>query len=89
MNLDFTHPVKCYDGAYDSKSQRVLDARREAMRLIREREPEAHATFHNSSHYGPGGTVIHVWGREISGYHSTYADALRDAMARLDIEYEQ
>lgn len=46
---------------------------------IREREPEAHVTFFPVERQ----FVVHVWGRELSGYHPSRAAALVDAYHRL------
>lgn len=77
--LEFRTTVRCYDGAFDSKSQAVLNERTRVMKLIRQKEPEAHATyFPVEEEY-----VIHVWGRDISGYHKSYGAALYDAYTKL------
>lgn len=78
---DLTLPnfIRCYDGVYDSATQRVLDRQEEALRQIQEREPGAHVTyFPVEERY-----VVHVWGRNISGYHTTRGGALADAYGRL------
>lgn len=80
VDLEFTAPIHCYDGAYDSRSQRVIDAQVEALRLIQLREPEAHVTFFPVE----GEWVVHSWGRELSAYHETKGSALADALRRLD-----
>jgi hypothetical protein len=78
-NLEFTQPIRCYDGAFDSASQRVLDAQAEALKRIREVEPDAICTyFPSESQY-----VVHAWGRTISAYCSTRGSALADALEKL------
>lgn len=79
MNLEFTQPIKCYNGAYDSATQRVMDAQARALKAIQKHEPDAHVT-----HFpGDGTWVVHVWGREISSYHQTKGAALHDALRRF------
>lgn len=79
-DLDFTQQIRCYNGAFDSTSQRVIDAQEKAMLKIRTVEPEAHVTY---THGIDGGYTIHVWGRELSAYHSTYGGALREVLDKL------
>lgn len=81
-SLEFTAPVKCYNGAFDSKSQQVLDAQDEVLRLVQQKEPRAHVT------YFPGEEefVVHVLGRQLSAYHKTRGAALADAFRRLGLE---
>lgn len=74
-HLEFTQGVRCYNGAYDSASQRVLDNREAVLKAIREVEPEAHCAFHHGSEE----FVVHVWGRPLSGYHKTKGAALTEA----------
>lgn len=82
-NLEFTAPVRCYNGAFDSASQRVLDAQDAALALIRTVEPEAHVTyFPVEQQY-----VVHVWGRELSAYAPTRGAALTDALRRLGLYF--
>ncbi len=75
-SLEFTQPIRCYYGSFDSASQRVVDAQAAALAEIRQREPEAHVTYHS-----PDGFVVHVWGRPLSGYHQTRGAALAEALA--------
>lgn len=85
-NLEFTQGVRCYNGAYDSASQRVLDAREEVLRAIRQIEPDAHCTYYAVGPCDAGeGEVymVHVWGRPLSGYHKTKGAALTEAYRKL------
>lgn len=79
MQLEFTAPIRCYDGAYDSASQRVLDAQEEALCRIRLKEPEAWVTYHPAE----GTFVVHVCGRPLSDYCDTKGSALADALRRI------
>ena len=79
MSLEFTQPIRCYDGAYDSATQRVIDAQTAALKEIRRHEPEAHVTFHPADDRW----VVHVWGRTISDYTPSKGSALADALRRL------
>ncbi len=66
-------------GAFDSDSQRVLDARKQLLARLRTKEPEAHVTyFPVEEEYH-----IHVWGRSLSGYHRSYGTALLAAHDKL------
>jgi len=78
-NLEFTQTVRCYWGAFDSASQRVLDNQDAVLKEILKKEPEAHVTyFPVEEQY-----VVHVWARELSGYHQTRGAALADAYRKL------
>lgn len=77
--LEFTAPIRCYDGAYDSATQCVINAQAEALRQIRLKEPEAWVTYHPAE----GTFVVHVWGRPLSDYCDTKGSALADALRRL------
>lgn len=82
MELEFTRPVRCYNGAFDSASQRVLDNRKAVLNAIRKVEPDAHASYFA---VGPVDTdesevyMVHVWGRPLSGYHKSMGAALIEA----------
>lgn len=78
-NLEFTAPVRCYWGALDSASQRVLDNQNAVLAAIREVEPEAHVTYFPME----GEWVVHVWGRPLSGYRQTKGAALAEAYRNL------
>ena len=71
--------MRCYDGCPDSDLQRVIDGRRELLNKIRSHKPQAHVTFHAPHAASRGGWVVHVWGRELSGYHQTMEGALIEA----------
>lgn len=75
LQLDFTKTVRCYNGAFDSASQRVLNDRDTLLKEIQKAVPEARVTYHP----GDEEYVVHVWGRPLSGYHKTYAAALLEA----------
>ena len=67
--------MRVYNGCPDSDLQRLIDQKKEIIKNVRQIEPEARCTYHN-----PDGYVIHVWGREISRYHSTSLAAWSDAL---------
>ena len=68
---------RVYNGCPDSKLQEKLDYEQSLMGDIRRDEPEAHLTYHF-----PDGWVVHVWGRELSGYHSSVEGAYLDVLKR-------
>lgn len=79
QELEFTSPIKCYNGAFDSKTQRVMEAQDRTLKLIRSKEPGAWVTyFPLEEQY-----IVHVYGRELSCYTSTRGSALADAYNRL------
>ncbi len=77
--LEFQHPVSCYNGCYDSKSQRVIDEQARVLKLIKMKEPDAIVTYFPME----GQFVVHVYSRELSGYHSSRGAALADAYNRM------
>lgn len=79
LELEFTQPVRCYDGAFDSASQRVLDNQDALLAKIREREPEAHVTYFPAE----GRHQVHVWGRPLSNMRSSRGSALLEAFQVL------
>lgn len=81
MDLEFTRSIRCYNGAFDSETQRVLDNQKRALDMIRTKEPEAHVTHFPME----GGWCVHVWGRELSSFCNTKGAALYSAMFRLGI----
>lgn len=81
MELDFTQPIRCYDGAFDSASQRVIDAQKLALEKIRQHYPKAIVTYHPAEEF----FVVHEWGLALSAECSTRGSALRNAMERLGI----
>jgi hypothetical protein len=59
---------------------------------VKNYEPQAMVTYHHpSSMYGddPGGYVVHVMGRELSGYFRTQEQAWADAAARMQGQQQQ
>jgi hypothetical protein len=44
-DLIISHGVKCYWGAFDSKTQRVMDNREKALKLIRTVHPNAQTCY--------------------------------------------
>lgn len=82
--------IRCYNGCYDSATQRVLDRQAAALAEIQKYEPGAHVTYFG---VGPCDTdenevfMVHVYGRPLSGYHKTRGDALIDALTRLENEH--
>lgn len=77
--LEFTQPIRCYNGAFDTASQRILDAQDGALTAIRRTEPKAHVTFFPMEEEW----VVHVYGRQLSSYHKSKGSALADALERL------
>lgn len=45
MDLDFTHPVHCYNGAFDSRSSQVLKNREDAFQRLKKACPAFHITY--------------------------------------------
>jgi hypothetical protein len=84
MQLEFSGTIKCYNGAFDSASQRVINNRAKVLEAIRKVEPEAHITFH----YGSEIWIVHVWGKSISGEHKYYGNALLDACDKLGVDLD-
>lgn len=82
INLELPNSIKCYDGAFDSETQRVLDAQTKAMKKIQDIEPEAICTYFPVE----GEYVVHTWGRHISGYCKTRGSAISDALINLGIK---
>lgn len=81
-DLELPRNIRCYNGCYDSTTQRQLDRQSEVLDLIKRKEPEAHVTYYPvEEEY-----LVHVWGRPLSGYHKTSAGALTDAYWRLHPE---
>lgn len=71
--------IKCYNSCYDSATQRVLDEQEKILGAIKRIEPDAHVTYFPVE----GQHVVHVYGRELSGYHSTRGAAIADAYNRM------
>lgn len=71
---------RVYDGCPDSTMQRRLDHEAARLALLREREPEAHLTYHPD--HREQFWVAHVWGRPLSGQHSTRIAAIEEALAK-------
>lgn len=82
--LDFTQSVSCYNGAFDSASQQVLDAQADALKIIRAVVPEAHVTYFPMD----GEFVVDVRGKPIGYYASTRGEALRSALEKLGLSWE-
>ena len=78
LNLEVTN-AKCYDGAWDSRTQEVFKNQDFVLAKIREKEPEAHVTYFPVEELH----VVHCWGREISSYTPTKGSALLDAYKKL------
>lgn len=74
-NLEFVHVVRCYWGAYDSKTQRVIDNQNACLAAIRATEPEARVTYFPMEEVWQ----VHVWGRPLSGYRASKGSALAEA----------
>lgn len=70
---------RCYDGQWDSKALALFAEQDRLLKLIREREPEAHCTYFPS----PGFFVVHVWGRTLGPERTSKLEALSEALAKL------
>jgi hypothetical protein len=83
MDIDFTGPQSLYRTAYGeltAAGQAVMQERERVLALIREREPEAHVTYHNPP---TAAYVVHVWGRPLGAYRATYGAAILDAYQKM------
>lgn len=80
--LEVVGPVSCYNGCYDSKTQRALNAQEEVLKAIKTKEPEAHITYFPLEQQ----FQVHAWGRPLSGFFSTRAAAISDAYTKLFLE---
>lgn len=76
-------PVKCFNGAFDGRTQRTHDFQDVVMAAIKKREPDACCTYFPA----PGYTMVHKFGSEISGECRTKAQALEEAFFKLYPEY--
>lgn len=74
--------MRCYNGCPDDEMQAMLNRIEALKKEVRKFEPEAHVTFHAPHGGSAGGCVVHVWGRELSGYHPSTEAALQDALTR-------
>lgn len=45
MNLELPRYIRCYYGAFDSKTQAAIDEQDRVLNLIREKYPEARVTY--------------------------------------------
>lgn len=66
---------RCYDGAWDSAATALFVEQDRIMNEIRRSEPDAHCTLFPSE----GLFQVHVWGRPLSGFHSSRLAALKEA----------
>lgn len=71
--------MRCYNGAWDDEANAIFAEQDRLMRGIRKIEPEAHCTYFPNGEF----CEIHVWGRPLSGEHSSQLAALREALERL------
>ncbi len=78
-DLEFKQLVRCYNGAFDSDSQEIIDKRERVLEEIRKLEPDAHVTFFPVE----GQYMVHAFGRELSKYAPSKGAALADAYNRL------
>lgn len=77
--LEFTQPIFCYDGAFDSATLEVIKNREEAFQAIREEYPEAHVTYFPVEQTW----VVHVWGKELSSHHQSKGAALTEVLLKI------
>lgn len=71
--------MRCYNGCPDSEMQALHNHQEALLREVRRHEPEAVCTrFPMEETF-----QVHVWGRPLSGHHSSRSEALSAALARL------
>jgi hypothetical protein len=71
--------ARCYNGCWDSETQRQIDAEEAQMALLRTFEPQAHCTYFPIE----GRYQIHVFGKPLSEFHGTRATAIAEALKRF------
>lgn len=73
----------CYDkyGYPNDQHAIVVADQARQLDLICSQEPEARVTYHPQDEV----YVVHVWGRELSGYMKTRGTALADAITRMNL----
>ena len=57
-----------------------METQAEALARVKKLSPEAHCTLH---HGLGGGFQAHVWGKPLSGFHSSYTAACDEAVKNL------
>jgi hypothetical protein len=70
---------RCYDGCWDSESQREFDTQDSVLAKIRQIEPDAHCTrFPSESVF-----QVHVWGKPLSAFRASRLAALEEALTSI------
>jgi hypothetical protein len=77
--LEFTKPVSCYNGCYDSETQRVMDEQERVLKLIQQQEPFAHVTYFPMEEM----YMVHCFGRQLGAPCSTRGSAILNAYRRI------
>ena len=70
---------RCYDGCFDSDTQKEVDMADKLLNKIRKFVPDVHITFFPVEQQW----VVHIWGKEISSYHYSKNAALIEAWTNL------
>jgi hypothetical protein len=78
--LVIRHGIRCYDGAFDSKTQSVFDEQERVMKIIRTKYPEARVTYFPMEGKYLFATNVMDVSRE---FRPTYGDAVYDAYVEL------
>jgi hypothetical protein len=74
--------MRCYNGAWDSEAQALFAEQDRLFKELQKAEPEAHRTcFPEEERW-----QIHVWGRPLSGFHSSMISALTEALKKVKAE---
>ena len=71
--------MRCYDGCWDSEAQALFKEQVRLLAELKELEPQAHCTYFPYE----GVFQVHVWGRPLSGFHTSRIEALRRAINGL------
>lgn len=80
-DLEFMQHIRCYYGAYDSASQRVIDNQARALKMLSKAcEDEIACTFHSA----PDVYCVHSWGK-IMAEGSTRGAAIANAMEKMNL----
>ena len=85
IDLEIRWPVRCYNGCYDSATQRVFDRQDDVLKFIQSKVPDAHCTYFPAEGYH----MVHVWGWPISGAMPTRGSALADAVTQLRLDIQE
>ena len=70
---------RCYNGCFDSETQRQIDKENAMLKSLKEVEPDAHCTYFPHE----GKFQIHIWGKQLSEFHSSRMAALEEALKKV------